>query len=522
MKKSTYLLPIFAFLFSTNIFCQTFKLDPDFGFNGKLQIPMYNCGVNSIVLQPDGKILAAGLSNVAGGSFDFTLFRVNQDGQLDPDFGNNGIVITPISNLTDRAHSIDLQADGKILAAGFLHDGVHWDFVMARYLSNGAIDPDFGTNGIVIVDFASDDDFAYSVKLQADGKIVMAGYAVNGSDIGDVALVRFNPDGTLDNSFGVAGKVISGFPNNDRASCMLVKPDGKIIVGGWAAPPATGSATFMLSQYTDSGTLDLAFGNNGMAFAPFGTSFNLTNDIILQPDGKIISIGYTGAISGSNVVVLRHNADGSIDSTFGTAGISVVTNFGKMEGNSVALQPDGKIIVGGVVGAYPGEDFALLRFWPNGQLDYSFGNSLPLVKTEFYTPSDHIYSIALQPDGALVAAGNSYYNNNLSQPAFLRFKEENQSVGTSNILTDKFSIRLSPNPVVDKASLEYELFDVAPVTIQLLDLKGTVLKTFCVGEKQSVGKHITPLEYPAYLAAGYYLVSVVIGTEKSTLKTVKL
>ena len=525
MERLTLLFAVFATLICPKTFAQTFDLDPDFGLIGSTIVNQVDEGwINSIVLQPDGKIVGVGSTSKHGNFDNSSLFRLNQNGQFDSTFGLGGIVVSEISLRPDGVRSAVLQPDGKILVAGYMYafiNSQHSDFALSRYLPNGIIDSSFSQDGITLTDFMGLQDDAYSVKMQPDGKIIVAGFAVNGnvSDAGDIALVRFMPDGTQDDSFGISGKVISGHPGKDRASCMLIRPDGKILVGGSAISSVTSMSTFMLAQYTETGDLDTTFGNNGMSISHFGSELNLMQDMVLQPDGKVIAIGSTYSNGKNNIVALRYNIDGTLDLSFANSGIFIAPNFGRMEGYSVALQPDGKIIVGGLVGNPSLEDFALLRLLPNGALDYSFGSFSGLVKTDFGAHNHKIYTIALQDDGMIVVGGLSTYDIQYASPIFSRYKE-----GFVNLVPDpmnSFSIFLTPNPVIQNARLEYELKEDAIVSIQLFDVKGNVLKAVCMGKKQTAGKYFTTIEYPTELQPGCYLLSILIGDEKIILKTIK-
>ena len=209
------------------------ELDTTFDTDGKVttSIGSGDDYVNSVVLQSDGKIVAAGYS-YNGSNYDFAIVRYNTDGSLDTTFDTDGKVTTPIASGDDRAYSVVLQSDGKIVAAGYSYNGSDNDFAIVRYNTDGSLDTTFDTDGKVTTPIGSRSDTAYGVVLQSDGKIVAAGYSFNGSD-NDFAIVRYNTNGSLDTTFGTGGKVTTPIGSgNEEANSVVLQSDGKIVVAG--------------------------------------------------------------------------------------------------------------------------------------------------------------------------------------------------------------------------------------------------------------------------------------------------
>ncbi len=218
-------------------------------------------GANALAIQSDGKIVAAGGSD-ASGSSDFAVARYNADRTLDTTYGNAGtaLVLTDFSGSgsDDVAGALVIQSDGKILAAGFSNASGSYDFALARYNADGTLDTSFGNagNGLVLTDFGGVTDSASGLAIQTDGKIVAAGISrANLSSQPDFALARYNVDGTLDTSFGNAGTGLvltdfSGSGSDDRAFALSIQSDGKILAAGLSN--ASGSYDFALARYTNS------------------------------------------------------------------------------------------------------------------------------------------------------------------------------------------------------------------------------------------------------------------------------
>jgi uncharacterized delta-60 repeat protein len=305
-------------------------------------------------------------------------------GDLDPAFGNGGIQITDFFGSYDSATSLALQGDGKIVVAGTAFHGSGFnsaDFALARYNPDGTLDPTFGAGGKQTTDFFGNRDQANGVAIEPDGKIVAVGLALHGDtdSTADFALARYNPDGTLDLSFGSGGKQTTDFFGNaDFAAGVVIQPDGRIVAAGYAQHQNAVSS-FALARYTLDGSLDQSFGSGGKLTTDFGNGAT-GEAVAIQPDGKLVVAGsaYPPGLSSDPIFALaRYNPNGSLDQTFGTGGKQMTGFFGHTAvAASVAIEPDGMIVAAG--DAFHGSDsstadFALARYNPNGSLDQSFG-----------------------------------------------------------------------------------------------------------------------------------------------------
>ena len=351
-------------------------LDKTFGAGGKVQtdFPGLAAVASSVVIQPDGKIV------VAGGAFplftflgDFKLVRYNSNGSLDTSFGDGGIVTTTFPE-GSYAFDMALQTDGKIIAAGTVFvdfnpgDSSNTDFALARYNQDGTPDGTFGNGGQVTTDFVGLEDDAFSVLIQPDGKIVAVGSANDPATYYDFAAVRYLSNGTIDTTFGVAGKLHTDFgdQNFDRARSAALQSDGRIVAAGFAISQNGGVQNFAIARYDSNGVLDTGFGAGGMTQIDFGSCCQSANKILLQSNSKIITVGYANTESSdSDFLLARLTSDGSLDSTFGSGG-KVRTSFGDLNGgaNGAILQPDGKVVAVGfqATGLELFADFALARY----------------------------------------------------------------------------------------------------------------------------------------------------------------
>jgi uncharacterized delta-60 repeat protein len=464
--------------------------DSSFGTNGLVLTPVPNMpqtdALSGIALQSDSRIVAVGfnqVTNFTGGNFinsnDVVLARYNTDGSLDTSFGSGGMVEVnpPVDHLSGYAVALQ-SSDGKIVVVGqdFTDPPFHAGFLVQRYNTDGSTDASYGSGGQTTTNFdgARNEPNVVKPLVLPDGKIVVAGSTsmsldpqccpAGGEDFG---LVEYNHDGSLNTSFGTGGRVTTGFgfsPDlNTVSGISLVTIDGtpKILVTGSVVDIVTtpNSATYVynfgLARYNLDGTLDTSFGTGGEVVINVG--YNGTNDpnlpylegvggMTVQSDGKIVVVG-TIYVSGQAGVfkddfgVVRVNPDGSLDSSFGNGGI--VTTDMSPSGNpgtvpsfasTVAIQPNGKIVVGGEANF---GDFALARYDRNGNLDRSFGTDGKVVQQD---PSGFFFSgivdMALQPDGKIVAVGSD--SKNSLDFAVVRFTKQgnlDSSFGNGGIVT---------------------------------------------------------------------------------------
>jgi len=351
-------------------------LDTTFGRGGKVRtdFPGLAAVPSSVVIQPDGKIVVAGgafpLFTFAG---NFEVVRYNPNGSLDRSFGNGGIVTTTFPE-GSYASDVALAPDGKIIAAGTVFvdfipgESSNTDFALARYNPDGSPDTTFGNGGQVSTDFVGLEDDAFSVLIQPDGKIVAVGSANNPATYYDFAAVRYLSNGTIDTTFGVAGKVSTDFgdQNFDRARSAVLQPNGSIVAAGFAISQNGGVQNFAVARYTSSGILDATFSGDGKTQIDFGDCCQSANKVLLQSDGKIVTVGYANTEdSDSDFLLARLNPRGSLDASFGVGG-KVRTSFGDLNGgaNGAALQSDGKIVAVGFQATFSNQwaNFALARY----------------------------------------------------------------------------------------------------------------------------------------------------------------
>ena len=394
------------------------SVDLTFGVDGKIIVS--GIGSGSVSIQNDGKILLGGSVVVSDPpqetQYLMGLARLNIDGSLDPTFDGDGKVTTAFGNYANCT-DVKIQTDGKIVAVGAvsLAPSTGLDFALVRYNSDGSLDEDFEGNGKVSTFFGNYDDKANSVVIQNDGKIVVAGETRVNSDVTNMAVVRYDSNGGLDQSFGTNGKLTTSIAETDSAASIALQSDGMILVSGRAAPVGTFDLVAIV-RYDSFGSLDQTFGIKvpGRTTAVVNGVIDEANAIAIQPDGKMITAGRTRVSIRYNFALIRHNPDGTLDKTFGANGI-IDTKIGAgdtdSEVHAVAIQGDGKIIaVGRVFDAdTPTQQpyFAVARYDPDGSLDQTF-NGIGTEIIPAANADNQAYSVVVQPDGKILIAG---YNN---------------------------------------------------------------------------------------------------------------
>jgi uncharacterized delta-60 repeat protein len=432
--------------------------------------PRTSDSAEAVLIQPDGKIVVAGGASTGDGAApraDFALARYLPDGTLDAAFGRAGRTTLDFGGRLDRASALARQADGKLVAAGESClrtpdtdwiSGVTFDcnFALARLNPDGSPDAAFGEAGRVLTDFGAgrlDDGIA--VAVQRDGQLIVAGVTRPGEpSIGpDFALARYRPDGTLDPTFGAAGRVVTDFGGYDSAVDVAVLIDGRILAAG-SSCCAEASSGFDLALYLPDGSLDPGFGAGGRVRTEFTDLAypDLVGGLAVQSGGRIVLAGCLALSLGGQAELARYTARGELDPGFGAGGKMMISLGGEMQCVSdVAALADGRIVVAGYSAAIHGGchcDFIVARLTETGALDPTFG-SAGVVTTSFSElGSEGAAALAVQADGRLVVAGYAGPYGGDSDFAVARYLPEgapDPAFGVEGRVQTDFANRLAAN-----------------------------------------------------------------------------
>jgi uncharacterized delta-60 repeat protein len=377
------------------------SLDTTFSGDGKVSLSVTSGSdrANAMALQPDGKILLAGTCD-GDGNVRFCLVRFDGDGSLDSGFGFFGGISGRITTGDDNARAVALAPDGKIVVAGDCFSSAQFDFCVARFLPNGAFDDSFSLNGKVVTDVTGGKSIATAVAVQSDGKVVVAGHCGPDNDR-NFCVVRYTASGALDTTFSDNGKLATDIGRDDKVAAVAIQHDGKIVVVGTCTNVGSLSApSFCIVRYTTTGQVDSGFPER---LTGIDTLFQRTSEarsVAIQPDGKIV-VGGT-CVSETNGIEVRAclarvNVDGSTDLNFDPDMKSSSCVFG----NAIALQVDGKIALAGTHVGF--DEFCLALYNSDGSLDISFSGDGRVTTT--VSGVSTAQSIAVQPDGYVVLSG---------------------------------------------------------------------------------------------------------------------
>ncbi len=433
-------------------------LDPTFGSGGIVTTSVgpttIENGATAVAIYPnagtanDGKIVAAGLgaTSTSGKNYvqGFAVVRYQPNGTLDPSFGSGGEVTTKVSSNFSRALDVAIQTDGKIVAAGYAKEPNGSDeLALVRYNLNGSLDTTFGSGksaGTVL----GTSGVAQAMALQADGKIVVA--VSSGPVSGQVTLLRYNTNGSLDTTFNGSGMVLTNLNGGYDAEDVAIYPQsstanaGKILLAG-----ELGNSVAVL-RYDPNGSPDTTFGG-GTGYVLLNTSWGApTAHLAIQADDRI-DVAFTNFVTASQEIsVARLQANGSMDMSFGVGGIVTTNHQMHDEAASIALQANGQIVVAGEeLGNSSGYTFMVARFnATDGSLDTTFGvNGFQTAPVA--TSDDFGEDVAIQPDGKIVLAGTQEnFNGTAYAFALARFLPSEPQIG---------SFTASPDPVTAGSDL---------------------------------------------------------------------
>jgi len=379
-------------------------LDPHFGTDGVALADFGGSdqGYAMSVLN-NGKILVAGRAwNATTDEFDFGLARFNSDGTLDSSFGTNGMTMTDLGSTQDAAYAMAVQTNGKIVVVGQTQDdATSYNFGIVRYNTDGSIDTNFGTNGKVAVDFNGSFDIAYGVVIHASGKITVAGTATDPDYHFRFGLAQLNNDGSFDTNFGTNGQVMTAFGSLDtEAYTLMAGGGGSFVVAGYAYDGDMGTTDVALARYNSDGSLDASFGTGGMTVSNLGADDESIRALTMDGDGKIVAAG-----NGNNdMLVARYSSSGHLDTSFGNNGKVFVDFVGGADLAHAVAMSGSTIMVGGYADMMSDTDMAVVSLNANGSMNGEFGSNGKL-SLDVGSWDDEAMAMAVESNGNLLLGG---------------------------------------------------------------------------------------------------------------------
>jgi len=513
MKKTVYLLFL---LLITKVFSQNISLDTTFGINGYVD-GLYNGEFsNTAFILPDGKVLLAGTANASN---QFLIEKYNIDGSRDVSFGTNGsgyITNNSITNQKEYAYKIKGQQDGKILIAGKSDvnpslSGYYYNALLARFQDDGTIDTSFGTNGYVKTEFGSNDDYIIDIQITTSGNIYAIGNSrETATDYRMAKIVKYDASGNLDTTFASSGIQTIAMAHGVVLTSIFVQNDGTILLTG-SSTDITDNSDLLLVKLDANGSLDASFGTNGMLLLDLGYTNEYITDFVIH-NNKILA---TGTVSGSSFLphlfVARFTMNGALDTTFSTDGYHIetpdATGYNTSFGRKIRILPDGTILASANAIGNNNYDLFLLAFNDDGTRKTNFGNNGQYLfqNTE---RQDFSSDVLIQNDGKIIVTGvYTTTTNTTKRNMLVRFKDAYTLSNPVYELQDK--IELYPNPT--KANIHIRT-NVAIEKITIHTLSGQIVKEI------TNPTNTIPTDF---LSSGVYIIKVMTSKGNLVSKFIK-
>lgn len=511
LQKLLFMKTLYTLLLTIStlsIFAQAGTPDESFNGTGKFYYDFGNQdNLQCVAIQPnDQKIVVAGTALNASFAGRLTIIRLHTDGTLDNSFSDDGTLM--IEDYTESyAYACHVDDEGKITVAGTAADpSYQFSTLVLRFLEDGTPDNSFGDNGVVRIEVSPMDDFANNMVIQEDGKIVLAGSALDENYDNLPTVLRLLSDGSLDTEFGNNGIAqIAVEESDNKFYDVKIDSQNRIVACGHYGFPLTETGQFnldvLVARFNSDGSIDNTFGTNGNVITPVSQEYvEAALGLTILNGDKIVVAGYTTLLDFSfDALLIGYNEDGSLDDTFGTDGIKTFDYAVQDVFNDIALDSEGRIIAAGTSGGFffDDRDFLLMRLSENGVQDNSFGNNGASIET-ILSSFDEANGIAIQDNGKIVAAGRT--NNGANNDAgIIRYHEILVDMTTEIISA---SMTVWPNPVQSGSEI---FFGGNLKNVQ------TILWRNAVGqliEETKVNTTLQKTYVPSSIASGHYCLTI--------------
>lgn len=471
-------------------------MDATYGVGGRALTPVPSFFIQGGLLAVDAQNRAVVCGVVEDGYF---ATRLLENGQVDPSFGNAGIAVgMPDSGLTqDIQTALALPGNKTLIVLNAYGQDTVDETRLLVLDASGQLDPTFGVGGLARYDFnpGTGEEYFTAGVVQPDGKIVLAGFTISPTaDLPQGLVVRLNPDGTLDPTFGSGGRfdapvllVFSLF------SSIRLQPDGKLVLSGSTADLSTFAFLGIMLRLNANGQLDFTFGSAGVVrLSTLASRLNFIADMARASDGKWVIAG-TSFPQFDTLRVARLNANGSLDNTFGISGVSSLlpANLLGALPSKCRIQPDGRIVTLATAIIDSTESgYLLVRMNANGQLDTTFGSGGVVLEKNNQLPSD----LALQAtDNKILVSG--IYDLSVDQGFFVhRYNNKATSVKETRLNVE--AVRLFPNPAREQATVQFTLEAPLRLQMDLIDLQGRIVSAVTPMRAWDAGAHAYTFELP--------------------------
>jgi uncharacterized delta-60 repeat protein len=510
---------LFSFLFAAGILCaQPGTLDQSFGNGGitGLNMPDVIHEFKATAVQADGRIVCVGYMGV-NAQEDLLLVRFLNDGTLDASFGTGGIQTTDVL-ASESFWSVALQPDGKIVAAGITYTAANAQLIIARYNANGTPDATFATSGRQVFDIGDAQEQLTAVAVQPDGKIVATGFVLAAANDVDMVVVRLNANGSFDTGFSGDGWTTLSYGTDCAAWGLAVQADGRIVTAGYANP--NGAYVGLLARFMPNGAPDLSFNATGAVLFAYnaGSSQDEFWDVVIQPDQKLVAIGSTFEPEG-DLLFTRFSSTGALDTDYGTGGSQVIDVAGTFDRSwSGYQQPDGKLVVAGLNQLTAGNrQVVVARLGTNGSRDAGFGTN-GIATVDVGPANDAGLGCAMAADGDVLVTG--YTENNSGYNAYLLRLQGAVEVGLKE-RTMAPTLTAYPSPFTDRLVVKVADHMGPPPTLHVRDMLGRSVPVHVQRAAVGEGTFQLSVVFPLESEAGIYFIEVPSQGKNAVVRVVK-
>jgi uncharacterized delta-60 repeat protein len=512
MKNIFTLIIAVVFVLIGQVVAQTAgTLNLNFGTDGKYIFDKDNMDLyQDVKVQTDGKIVAIGTTYTPSYTSSIQVTRLMPDGTPDASFADNGQYSFTLNSETG-AYKCLIKNDGKILVAGYTTNySTYWSLLI-QLNEDGTPDPEFGDNGVVLHTMGTYENFIYALALQDDGAILTAGYTQNSEYRNVPTVLRFSETGILDTSFGIDGAATIPVTEIDNDfSAISLQSDGKIVAAGHIS---NGMSWFSLlvARFDQNGVLDPTYGTDGVVNMNLGNVDDEFYDMVITGNDEAILTGFVVSQSdlAFKLLLMKLDNSGYLSLSFGLGGFSIWGEVPFTFGDAMALQPDGKILVAGSTGELaPGNnDWAVWRFNADGNIDNTFGTN-GVSTLDLFGNAEEALGIALYQD-KIILAGKTRNAENKLDFAVAEFMNDNYFNVSVPEATSNADFVVTPNPVSQNSTtnLYYELNQPEEITVEMVNVSGTSVFQMQLG-KQSAGKQSIQMNLPTSISKGMYFVKV--------------
>lgn len=470
MKK--IILTLLSCYATISVMAQAGQLDSTFNNDGIVTYaPSSSFDIaHRVVALADTTSIIGGVSYAGGGGIGF-LMHLNQDGSQDMSFGTGGMVSIQ-HGLETYGYALKVDNNGKILIAGIFYDAVYnGKIFIDRFHANGQIDSTFNGVGSLELDVNVNEEICNSMVIDNNGKIILAGSA-NGNQ--SCLFARVNSNGTLDTTFGANGfRMVDYTPaGSESINEVRLLSSGTIVGAGYGYNTLLFGDVSMLVKLNGDGDVVTNFGVNGVVFP--AVSLNMST-YCSSMDVKNDELFLTGYMNSNNAAfVAKVDSNGAMMNSFGTQGKLLITPYAVNFSNGIKVLNDNKILICGQTGPsgfMSPKDYMVARIDPSGILDINFGNNGLAIHSA--STGDDLYDLDIQPDGKIIASGLANFGNN--DIAVLRYKNTGTSIPTHVSAPSETAIKIYPNPVSNVVHLVFPSINNQTRSIQLIDMAGKVI-----------------------------------------------